>query len=177
MKNLISTLFLGGALAIGGCGEFKKNKFLNEINTELTEFNKENQKIYQDAAYFVREKGKWNDDYKSHDFLSQDSSEKIALRISDNDLELCIESSYGHTKFIDYNLDGLDSKNRLMFTSDNKNFFYFENYSRKAANFHFDFEIGEFVNGEFGGGSPLAYAEEYTDKLKQIMHETKYKKY
>ena len=62
MKNLISTLFLGGALAIGGCGEKKEKLVSSQITegdlfpkkSELEIYNEENKQVYEDFREFIK---------------------------------------------------------------------------------------------------------------------------
>ena len=147
MKNLISTLFLGGALAFNSYAQ----------TTELEKYDKENKQLHEDFMKFCNENPK----------KERYSKEIHAIKFPNRDYSISFDEDesflnvHADTNFLDVKGDGLDNK-----SSDSYSF------TNKKTNL-MKLEYIEDLSPE----EQLSIAKQYTALKKQIMHDEKYKNY
>lgn len=140
----------------------------SSCESEFERYNKENKEVYEDAAQFLMERGKIN--RKDSSFLYElkiDSTKKIAAFLFKNsELVVYLHETYytpnlsinskilEREEFKDKGLDGIDQR-RWVSIYENGYGFDYENHIRDAS----------------------IVARRYTETLKLIMHQEKYKNY
>lgn len=152
MKNLIGKslagITLAGALAFGGC----KNN--------LSEYNKENKKVYGDFAKFCYENPNKTDGLGLYKQFSLFDKYRIMFIEEDNSIwDLSVYVKDGDDNFFDYELNGLD------------NFLVDGFISNKEGKRNHEFIRYMPIKKQ------LSVSEKYTTALKKIMHESNYRGY
>ncbi len=159
MKTLINTLFLAGSLILSSC----ENKELKEETktasiTPLDKFNLENKNIYNDFSEFIR-----NNPNKIKYNKNQYQIKELGINFTENRdtliyLDVQTEKNSPIT-FSDNESNGLDEKFVDSYT-----------FKEKESNL-----IKTFLIKDFSPEKQLEIAKEYTELIKKIMHESKYR--
>ena len=156
MKNLISTLFLGGALVLGSCEnkesvkeETKTEPVKVEQFSELEKYNQENKQVYSDFIDFVKENSK--KPYITRKDILYSFKEKYYFYSDDSSNVILVHNK--NKTFYDDNVDGINGRDHRQI---NNKIEFSENLSPEKQ---------------------LEIAKDYTENLKQIMHDEKYKNY
>ncbi|MBI2057291.1 hypothetical protein HYT91_03485 [Candidatus Pacearchaeota archaeon] len=155
MKTLISTLFLGGALVLGGCGDNKETKV--EQKSELEKYNLVNKSLHEDFLNFCAEASN-KKEYAGSVYKIEFPNKDYSIIFDENGSFLDISAD---TSFHDGKGDGLDNKSSDLFSLRNKNTGAIEvQYIRNLP-----------------PEEQLSAAKQYDSLKKKIMHETKHKNY
>lgn len=170
MKTLISSLILGAGLILGGCEEIihRRNQIAEEqsksdsikIQTQkfaLEGYNQKNKQVYEDFKNFVKTNGK-----------------KITS----------LEVNGSQYKSFEYEQDSLKASVDQSFIRIYKTKFIIDTYSEKYLFIDFGFDGLErygittyYASEKIDKKGVLEVAKEYTNTLKDLMHEAKYKGY
>jgi len=152
MKTLNKILrpIIAGSLIIGGCEENKKTKI--EQISELERYNQENKKSYEDYIKFIKQNGKGNKEFRDF-FIFVNSKIEVSSILDRNMISLY----NGGTKenFYDFYLDGMNEMTDF-YKKENGEIEYIEDMPKEKQ---------------------LLVAKDYTESLKQIMRDARYKDY
>jgi len=145
MKNLISTLFLGGAL------------FFNSYSqtTELEKYNQENKQLHEDFMKFCNENLN-KEKYAESEYEIKLFNKNCAIEFSEDGYYLNINADT--IEFLDIHGDGLDNKSSDLYTIWGKNF---------------KFKESKYIH-EISPEKQLSVAKQYTNLKRKILHDEKY---
>ena len=155
MKNLISTLFIGGALVLGGCGENKDSKV--EEKSELEKYNLENKQLHKDFIKFCNENPN-KKEYAQSQYEIKFPNKGYSIDFNEDGF---LFITLADTNFQDVDADGLDNKFQDSYTFEDKNTGLIDHKYLK----------------DLSPKEKLSIAKQYTNLKRKILHDGKYKNY